>query len=323
MNQNFKNYEAPKLLFTGHLQTIYPALLRKIQLIKPYIHERISTSDADFLDLFWLKQKSNQLVIISHGMEGNANRAYIKGMANIHYNHGFDVLAWNYRGCSTQINNTKKMYHLGATEDFMCVLSHASRNYDQIYLVGFSLGANLTLKFLGEPGVPSKVKKACVFAAPLDLKSVSINLSTTKNYLYELRFINSLKKKATAKYKQFPGLFDLKKLPKIKTIYEFDNILTAPLSGFKDAEDYYTKCSSKHFLNHIQIPTFIINALNDPFLTPEILNIHPANQSKSVCYHITKEGGHIGYPSFNTTYYWSEQFALNFFKNNIDLNFKL
>ena len=315
MPQNFKSYQPPKLLFTGHLQTIYPALLRQVKLIKPYLNERIATSDADFLDLFWLKQKSNQLVIISHGLEGDANRAYIKGMANVHYHHGFDVLAWNYRGCSPQLNITKSMYHSGATADLMCVVSHASTHYDQIYLVGFSLGANLTLKFLGESGVPNQVKKACVFAAPLDLKSASVNLSITKKYLYELRFINSLKKKATAKHTQFPGLFDLKKLQKIRTIYEFDDLVTAPIHGFKDAEEYYTKCSSKHFLNRIQIPTIILNALNDPFLTPEILNTHLADQSKEVNYQITKAGGHCGYPSFNKPFYWTEHFAVDFFKS--------
>ena len=310
-----KAYIPPKLLFNGQLQTIYPALFRKIKLLTPYVHERIITQDQDFLDLFWMKQKSKKLVIISHGLEGNADRAYVKGMANAHFSEGFDVLAWNYRGCSEQINNLPKMYHSGATEDLLAVVNHAEKDYNEIYLIGFSLGANLTLKFLGEQGAYKNVKKACAIAAPLDLKSGSLHLNTPKNYLYQRRFMRTLKKKARAKHAQYPELFDLKKLENIHTIYDFDDLITAPIHGFEHAEDYYEKCSAKNFLENIQIPTQILNAMNDPFLTPKILNKSIAGHSDHVSYQITSQGGHCGYPNFIAKTYWSEAFAVNYFKS--------
>tara|TARA_S200000501_G_scaffold377563_1_gene436426 strand:+ start:725 stop:1666 length:942 start_codon:yes stop_codon:yes gene_type:complete len=310
-----KAYFPPKLLFNGHLQTVYPSLFRRIRLLTPYIHERIITQDQDFLDLFWMRQNSKKLVIISHGLEGNVDRAYVKGMANAHFTQNFDVLAWNYRGCSNQINKLPKMYHSGATEDLLEVVNHASKKYREVFLIGFSLGANLTLKFLGERGTYKNIKKACTIAAPLDLKSSSLHLNTSKNVLYQLRFLRSLKKKARIKYVQHPGLFDLKKLENTNTIYDFDNLITAPINGFDHAEDYYERCSSKNFLENIQIPTQILNAMNDPFLTPQILNKSIIAHSDYVSYKITPQGGHCGYPDFSKKTYWSETFAVNYFKS--------
>ena len=310
-----KAYLPSKLLFNGHLQTVYPSLFRRINLLTPYVHERITTQDQDFLDLFWMRQNSKKLVIISHGLEGNVDRAYVKGMANAHFTQNFDVLAWNYRGCSNQINKLPKMYHSGATEDLLEVVNHASKKYREVFLIGFSLGANLTLKFLGERGTYKNIKKACAIAAPLDLKSSSLHLNTSKNALYQLRFLRSLKKKARIKYAQYPGLFDLEKLENTNTIYDFDNHFTAPVNGFDHAEDYYERCSSKKFLENIQIPTQILNAMNDPFLTPQILNKPKITHSDYVSYNITPQGGHCGYPYFSKKTYWSETFAVNYFES--------
>ena len=310
-----KAYVPPKLLCNGHFQTIYPSLFRRIKLLTPYVHERIITQDQDFLDLFWMRQNSNKLVIISHGLEGNVDRAYVKGMANAHFTENFDVLAWNYRGCSDQMNKLPKMYHSGATEDLLEVVNHASKKYSEVFLIGFSLGANLTLKFLGEQGTYKNIKKACTIAAPLDLKSSSLHLNTSKNALYQLRFLLSLKKKARTKHSQHPGLFDLKKLENTHTIYDFDNIITAPIHGFENAEDYYEKCSSKNFLKNIQIPTQIVNAMNDPFLSPKTLNKSMISHSDYVSYNITSHGGHCGYPNLFKRTYWSEAFTVNYFKS--------
>lgn len=310
-----KTYLPPKLLFNGHLQTVYPAIFRKIKLLTPYVHERIITQDQDFLDLFWMRQKSDKLVIISHGLEGNADRAYVKGMDNAHFSENFDVLTWNYRGCSDQLNKLPKMYHSGATEDLLEVVNHTSKDYHEIFLIGFSLGANLTLKFLGERGSYKNIKKACVIAAPLDLKSSSLHLNRLKNALYQIRFMRSLKMKARAKHAQYPGLFDLKKLENINTIYDFDNLITAPIHGFKNADDYYEKCSSKNFIRNIQIPTQILNAINDPFLTTKILDKSIVTNFNYVSYQITSQGGHCGYPNFSKKTYWSEAFAVNYFKS--------
>ena len=310
-----KAYLPPKILFNGHLQTVYPTLFRKIKLLTPYDHERIITQDQDFLDLFWMKQNSDKLVIISHGLEGNADKAYVKGMANAHFVENFDVLTWNYRGCSAQLNKLPKMYHSGATEDLLEVVNHTSKSYHEIFLVGFSLGANLILKFLGERGSYKNIKKACAIAAPFDLKLSSLHLNTLNNFLYQRRFIRSLKKKARAKHAQYPGLFDLKKLENLNTIYDFDELITAPIHGFKNADDYYEKCSSKNFIEKIMIPTQILNAMNDPFLTKKILNKSILTHLDNVIYQITSQGGHCGYPNLSTKTYWSETFVVNYFKS--------
>jgi uncharacterized protein len=147
-------YTRPFFLFNAHLETIYPTLLRTVTL-QPYQRERIHTPDHDFLDLDWLKQGSSSLVIISHGLEGNTQRAYMKGMARAAYQQGYDVLAWNYRGCSEEMNKALRFYHSGATDDLATVAdyAHSQNQYQTIFLVGFSLGGNLTLKYLGEPRV--------------------------------------------------------------------------------------------------------------------------------------------------------------------------
>src|SRR5687767_2598438 len=136
-------YIPPRFLFSAHLETIYPALIRRVSL-QPFTRERIDTPDSDFLDLDWLQQGSEKLVIISHGLEGNSQRAYIKGMAKVFFSNGYDVLAWNFRGCSEEMNRQLRFYHSGATDDLNVVVNHAidRKHYKNIYLIGFSLGGN-------------------------------------------------------------------------------------------------------------------------------------------------------------------------------------
>src|SRR5690349_18377924 len=159
-------YSPPLFLFSPHLETIFPALLRRVDL-KSYTRERITTPDNDFLDLDWLKQDSHKLVILSHGLEGNSTRPYIKGMAKALFEEGYDILAWNFRGCSEEMNKQLRFYHSGATDDLDVVVKHAAeKKYDEIFLVGFSLGGNLTLKYLGEQASSSKIKKAVAISVP-------------------------------------------------------------------------------------------------------------------------------------------------------------
>ena len=154
-----KPYSPPSLLFNRHLETIYPAIFRKV-VLEPYQRERITTLDNDFIDLDWLKHSSPNLVIISHGLEGNSQRAYVKGMAKVFYERGFDVMAWNYRGCSDEINKQLRFYHSGATDDLGFVVNHASSQYDNVFLLGFSLGGNLTLIFGGNWKCKSENKES-------------------------------------------------------------------------------------------------------------------------------------------------------------------
>ena len=308
-----ETYSAPPLLFNRHLETIFPSLLRKVEL-NSYQRERIFTPDHDFLDLDWLKQGSNQLVIISHGLEGNTERSYMKGMAKIFYQNGYDVLTWNYRGCSGEVNNQLRFYHSGATDDLKTVVNHAALNYQNIFLVGFSLGGNLTLKYLGEIDTHPKLKKAVVFSVPMDLYGSCLRILKPHNWIYHQRFLKSLKIKVIQKSKLQPAL-DISKLDQVKTLLEFDEHFTAPIHGFKNAIEYYTESSAIRFLKNIQLPTLIVNAKNDPFLSATCF----PNLSKhqSILMEIPERGGHVGFAQFNRNgLYWSELRALSFIQDH-------
>lgn len=301
------------MLFNGHLQTVYPALVRKHNSVV-YTRERIDTPDGDFLDLDWCKKGNKKLVILSHGLEGSSYRQYITGMVQEMIRQHYDTLAWNFRGCSGETNKALIMYHSGATDDLRSVVNYAAPMYEKIHLIGFSLGGNLTLKYLGERELHHKVRRAVVFSVPLDLKSGAENLSKLSNKIYELRFLKSLSRKIIQKKKQYPNQVDLSRLKKIRRVYDFDDIYTAPIHGFKDAEDYYHQCSSRYFLDEIVIPTLIVNAKNDPLLTRESLDPALALSNPNITFELPDHGGHCGFPGLmDGTSYWSEKRASAFF----------
>jgi len=312
-----KSYRPPFFLFNKHLETIYPSLIRKVEGIE-YKRERITTPDDDFLDLDWLKKNSKKLIILSHGLEGNSQRSYIKGMAAIFYAYGYDVLAWNYRGCSEEMNRKIRFYHSGATEDLDLVVNHGiSNGYTEINLIGFSLGGNLTLKYLGEKGsmLHPVVKKGVAFSVPLNLHTSCIEISKSSNWVYNKRFLNSLKEKVIKKSRQIPDL-DTRPLSTVKSLMEFDNLYTAPIHGFENAIDYYEQCSSIGFIESIERPTLIVNAMNDPFLSgdcyPSHLHVHPYLK-----FEYPGRGGHVGFALFNQNgLYWSELRALQFIQSD-------
>jgi predicted alpha/beta-fold hydrolase len=256
-------------------------------------------------------------VIISHGLEGNSQRAYIKGMAKVFFSSGFDVLAWNLRGCSEEMNRQLRFYHSGATDDLNVVVNHAidHKKYKHIYLIGFSLGGNITLKFLGEKAPRPEVKKAVAISVPMHLQTSCAKISRPSNWVYAYRFLKSLKNKILLKSAKLPGL-DTTGITKIKTLKEFDDRYTAPLHGFSDAVDYYTRCSAIHFLSDIKLPTLIINTLNDPFLSRECFPDSMLRDHSFVKLEILSRGGHVGFTQFNKNgLYWSEQRALDFIRS--------
>jgi uncharacterized protein len=311
-------YQAPALLFTNHLETIYPALLRKVADVQ-YQRERITTPDKDFLDLDWLKQDSKKLVIISHGLEGSTDRAYIKGMAKLFFTNGFDSLAWNYRGCGSETNKNLRFYHSGATDDLGRVIQHAeSLRYSEINLIGFSLGGNLTLKYAGEQGdaISTTIKKIITFSVPLSLRGSCEKISAPSNWMYSQRFLKSLKKKIADKSKIMSGL-NVSALNEVKTLLQFDNTYTAPLHGFRDAFDYYQQCSAIRFVSAIQRTTLVVNALNDPFLSADCYPTEFANHPY-LTFEYPERGGHVGFALFNKNgLYWSELRALDFIQSTL------
>ncbi|PRY88508.1 YheT family hydrolase [Mongoliibacter ruber] len=306
-------YDHPRWQFNGHLQTIIPSIFRT-SLPLPFERERVNTPDGDFLDLDWLKNDASKLVIISHGLEGNTRRPYMIGMARHFFLNGFDVLSWNYRGCGEEMNQKPIFYHSGATYDLDTVVTHAEPKYKEIYLIGFSLGGNLTLKYLGElRNRTPKIKKGIGISVPLDLESSSIKISTGENIIYAKRFLRTLKQKVVLKAQKFPNDIPLGILRNIKTLKDFDDHFTGPLHGFDDAHDYYEKNSSLKFLDKIEVPSLILNAQNDPFLSEKCFPVSLGRKLDLVWMEFPRTGGHVGFsPRKREDIYWSEKRAFEF-----------
>ncbi len=311
-------YTPPFLLGNGHIQTIYPVLFRKIPPLT-YTRERITTPDNDFLDLDWSPIGRRKLAIISHGLEGNTTRTYVKAMVQALNAGGWDCLAWNYRSCSGEPNRQLRSYHNGATDDLALVIDHATRTneYEEVALVGFSLGGNLTLVHLGRDQVDPLVKKAVVFSVPCDLAASATVLTKPSNRLYMKRFLVMLHQKIRAKMAIMPHALDDSGYERITNFKEFDDRYTAPIHGFKNAQDYWEKCSSRQFIPNVKIQCLIINAQNDPFLPPECFPVAEANHNPNITLKMPKSGGHVGFIAFNQGQYWSEQETLRFLNRQI------
>lgn len=302
------NYRRPLLLFHPHLETIYPSLLRRIP-PPPYRRERIETPDDDFLDLDWLQTRHNRLVIISHGLEGDSSRAYVTGMAHACNRTGWDVLAWNFRGCGGEINRQPRLTHNGATGDLDTVVRHAIKveGYSQVALVGFSMGGNLSLVYLGRDAdmVPQEVLGAISFSVPCDLAGASRRLAEPGNTIYMKRFLRLMGRKVQLQAQRHPQKFPTGGYNQLRTFADFDNRYTAPLHGFRDAEDYWAQCSCVRYLDNIRRPVWIINAQNDPFLSPDCF---PNTVNPMVSLLAPSHGGHCGFSRFGKGgSYWSEQ----------------
>lgn len=308
-------HKAPFYLFNGHLQTIIPGLFRQVEGVR-YERERVLTPDQDYLDIDWSVTGSNSLAILSHGLEGDSGRPYILGMVKALNDQGIDALAWNYRSCSGEPNKLLRSYHLGASDDLDLVIQHAlaTKHYHSIYLLGFSAGGNITLKYLGEAPeqVPQEVKRAAVFSVPVDLKSSAESIS----FIYTQRFLKSLEKKLEQKKEMFPDDVDLSDYSLFWSFPDFDNRYTAPFHGFENADDYYKKVSSRQFIPYIKVPTLLVNARNDPFLGPTCFPVAEAAQNPGFYLEIPEQGGHVGFAEdFRKDLYYSEKRAVDFLLN--------
>lgn len=306
-------YQPPFHLFNRHLETIVPSIFRKVP--ANYKRERIELIDGDFLDLDWLSKDADKLVIVSHGLEGNSDRHYAKGMASYFFQRSWDSLAWNCRGCSGEINRLPRFYHHGATEDLGAVVDHAiKKKYSHIVLIRFSMGGSMTLKYLGEKNgsVSKAIKSAVVFSVPCDLGSSARELEKPANKFYLNRFLKKLGVKMQTKSLLFPKQISTVGFDKIKSFREFDNRYTAPLHNFADADDFYMKASCRPYLPAIQIPTLIINALNDPFLPDACYPFDLAKNHGFIHLETPARGGHVGFSLPSKLENWMEQRAFEF-----------
>ena len=312
------DYQPPRGFANGYIQSIYPTLFRNLDM--PHLkRERIELEDGDFLDLDWSLAGSQpchkQLVIVSHGLEGHSRRPYILGTLRQANRNGFDALSWNFRNCSDEPNRLPRMYHSGATEDLHRVVQHAiACGYQQIHLVGYSMGGNLSLIYAGrEKPLAEQVTSVCAFSVPCDLRGSAEQLAKKRNRIFMWRFLRDLRVKMTEKAQRFPELVSVTDYKEIRNFQQFDDRYTAPLHGFDSALDYWAKSSCLPYLAEIGIPALLVNASDDPFLSASCYPTEIADKHPSFQLEIPASGGHVGFILNNRDRtYWMEKRAMQF-----------
>ncbi len=312
----------PKYFFRSkHFNTVYRTLFHNFNI--PYQRKRLELPDHDFIDLDFSLVNSKKIAIVLHGLEGSSNSNYVKSVTHVLNKNNYDVVAVNFRGCSGEPNRLLSSYHSGKTDDLAYVINYLEvhYNYESYNLIGFSLGGNVTLKYLGEIGSAhlSKIRSAATISVPCDLKGSSESIAKFWNRLYMQRFLISLKKKSHIKLKQFPESFlDKEKIEKVKNFDDFDNMYTAPAHGFTSAFDYWKKSSSKQFIDCIKVPTLLITASDDPFLSSTCIPVQEAKNNKNFLLEITKHGGHVGFNGnfSQSSGLWLENRIVDFFKDH-------
>ncbi len=316
---------SPTLPFkNAHFNTIYRPLFSKETCT--YSRERISTWDEDFIDLDFSKVGSKNLVILIHGLEGSSQSKYIISSVNHLNSKGLDAVSLNLRSCSGEDNLLLDTYHSGKTEDVDFVIKYIvnNYNYDSVVIIGFSLGGNLTLKYLGEyqEKLSDKIKGGIAVSVPIDITTAEKELDKFKNKLYVEVFFKTLKSKILEKANKFPE-FDLDKerLKKATKFKHLEHLYTVPVFGFKNPEDYWQKASSKPFLSKIDRPTLLVNAKDDTFLSAECYPRKEAINSRNFYLEIPDFGGHCGFiSSFKTEENnWLESKIFSFIEEKIRL----
>jgi predicted alpha/beta-fold hydrolase len=288
------DYHAPAWLPSGHLQTIYPAICVRKPVVA-YRRERWIAADGDFVDVDFVDgEPGAPFVVLFHGLEGSSDSHYARALMAALAERGWSGAVPHFRGCSGEPNRAPRFYHSGDAHEIDWIVRRLrERTTGKLYAAGVSLGGNALLRWLGEAQHQAEiVDAACSVSAPLDLARGGESLSSGLNMLYTRMFLQSLKPKCLAKLEQFPGLFDRDALLEARDLYQFDNVVTAPLHGYRDTDDYWDRASAKHILHDITVPTLVLNARNDPFLP----GIHlPRSASSAVRLEYPAHGGHVGF----------------------------
>ncbi len=279
----------------GHLHTVACSLLGDTR--KPPCRTvEISTPDGDFLEAELAgEENSGPCIALFHGLEGSTDRYYMTGLMRALPKEDFTVLGVNFRGCGSRLNRRPRFYHSGETGDYRTVFGWLRDRFPgrPLGAVGFSLGGNALLKYLGEEKAESPLFAAVAVSVPYDLKMGSICLSRGFNRVYEYYFLRSLRRKLEEKRERFP------ELPRFEgsTLYEFDEQVTAPLHGFRGADDYYYRCSSRRFLEEIETPALLVHSLEDPLCPVESLPRTKILDNPVLDHLFTRQGGHVGFRS--------------------------
>lgn len=280
--------------------------------------ERLETDDGDFVDLDWSSGPVGDapVVVVLHGLEGSSRRRYVRSVCRELARHGVRTVAMNFRGCSGEPNRTLSFYHSGDTRDVGAVVERVRARHPgvRIGLMGFSLGGNVVLKAVGErdDGGASWVDAAAVMSVPYDLAAGCALLErSTMGRLYAGYFLRSLRTKVAWKRDRLADVLDLTAVDAARTIWQFDEAVTAPLNGFRDAPDYYARCSSRGFLTRVDVPTLLLHAEDDPFLPADAIPRDEAAANGALSLRLSPRGGHVGFMT-GTAWkprFWGEQAA--------------
>ncbi len=306
---DLRHYRAPRWLPGGHAQTIWPALFsRRFPGPAPrFTRERWRTPDGDFIDVDCAlpdpapgAQHTPRWLVVFHGLEGSSRSHYIQAFAHVAHRAGLAFAAPHFRGCSGEINLAPRAYHSGDHEEIGWILRQLrARSAGPLLAAGVSLGGNALLRWAQEAGSSAAATASAVAAvcSPLDLAAGGHAIGRGLNrQIYTRMFLRSMKPRALAKWAQHPGLFDRERLIAANDLYEFDDVFTAPLHGFKGADDYWTRGSAKPHLQAIRIPALVVNALNDPFVPAASLP-QQGQAGDRVTLWQPAEGGHVGFPA--------------------------
>ena len=290
-------YRAPWWLPGGNAQTIYASLFAPLAR-PPVRRERWDTPDGDFVDVDRVDGPDGApLLVLFHGLEGGSSSHYARALLAAARGRGWRAALPHFRGCGGELNRLPRAYHSGDSDEIDWMLRRlAGERAGPIYAAGVSLGGNALLKWLGERGAEAGtvVRAAAAVSAPVDLTAAGDALERGFNMVYTRNFLATLRRKAAAKLARFPGLFDGARVARSRTLREFDDLVTAPLHGFRDASDYWLRASAKPWLAHIRVPTLLVNARNDPFLPA--VNLPRAEEvSPQVTLEFPEAGGHVGF----------------------------
>lgn len=315
-------FQPPWWLRNSHLQTLWPTFCRRYPKKPSLRHEQFTLSDGDFIDLTWAGGNHGPIVILLHGLEGSAYSPYAIGMLNAIEERGWRGVVVHFRCCGRDINRLPRSYHGGDTADlaeFVRALQQDEPN-TPLAAIGFSLGGNILLKWLGETGNHNPLKAAATVSVPFDLSNAARKMEKGLSRAYQRYFLKLLCTKLAKKFARTAPPFAPPPLHQLKTMHDFDDQITAPLHGFLNAEDYYHRASSKHYLKSIRVATLIIHAKDDPFMTPDILPSHD-QLSETTLLEVSEKGGHVGFVTGKSPWqaeYWLEERIPTFLSAFID-----
>jgi len=301
-------FRAPWWLPGGHAQTVFTAMLAPRPAVA-WRRERWETPDGDFIDLDWAEDRDwglgigdskslPPLVVLFHGLEGNSASQYARSVMRAVRDRGWRGVVVHFRGCSGEPNRLPRAYHSGDVEEADWILARLRTlaGAAPLFAVGISLGGNMLLKWLGETGAAAgrSLTAGAAVCAPVDLTAAGDALAVGFNRVYTANFLVTMKRKTLAKRARYPDLVDWARMDLARTLREFDDAVTAPLHGFRDVNDYWTRASAKPVLGGIRVPALMLNALNDPFLPAAVLPA-PADVSPALRLEYPTTGGHVGF----------------------------